>query len=123
MRKHLANKHRVKAGGYLDSLLKVARLYQGKNEVEDLPEPKCKKQPETSVSTAAPVVSVGNESEDNNREDQDTALEEHSSDFEDDDDDDDEKDEDYQRYQLQEDFFSNPNPKTNREKWLILLYK
>ena len=44
--------------------------------------------------------------------------EEPSSDSEDD-----AKDEDYEEFQLQEDFFTNSNPKTTREKWLILFFK
>ena len=118
MRKHLANKHRVKAGGYLESLLKVARLYQGKYEVDDLSNPKCKKEPERSVSSAVPMVSLENNGEESGREGQDLALEENSSYSEDDD-----NDEDFPGFQLQEDFFTNPSPKTNREKWLILFFK
>ena len=47
MRQHLANKHRIKAGGYLESLLKVARTYQGKYEVDDLLNTKLKKEPKS----------------------------------------------------------------------------
>lgn len=118
MRQHLANKHRIKAHGYLESLLKVARNYQGRYEVDDLLNIKLKKEPERSVSTAVPMVNLENESKVSGRQDQDIASEEPSSDYEDDD-----KDEDFEGFQLQEDFFTNPNPKTTREKWLVLFFK
>lgn len=110
--------HWIKAGGYLESLLKVARNYQGRYEVDDLLNIKLKKEPERSVSTAVPMVKLENESEVSGRQDQDIASEEPSSDYEDDD-----KDEDFEGFQLQEDFFTNPNPKTTREKWLVLFFK
>ena len=52
---------------------------------------KLKKEPKRSVSTAVPVVSLENESEESGRQDQDIADEESSSDSEDD-----AKDEDYE---------------------------
>ena len=56
MRKHLANKHRIKAGAYFEGLIQVARLYAGKSELEDLPQIKPKKELEGSLTTSETTI-------------------------------------------------------------------
>lgn len=108
LQKHLMNNHSVKAGTYFDNLLKVARLYKGKEEVDDLP--LVKQGPETrSPQQQQPVDKEPEVSVEEVKEDQ----EEPSSDLE---------DEDYEEDQLQEQYFTSANPKTTQHKWLVLFY-
>lgn len=105
LRKHLMNNHRVKAGAYFDNLLKEARLYKGKEEVDNLP--LVKQEPETrSLQQQQPVDKEPEVSVEEVKEDQ----EEPSSYLE---------DEDYEEDQLQEQYFTSANPKTTRHKWLV----
>lgn len=103
------NNHRVKAGAYFDNLLKEARLYKGKEEVDDLP--LVKQEPETrSPRQQQPVDKEPEVSVEEVKEDQDepySYLE----------------DEDYEEDQLQEQYFTSANPKTTRHKWLVLFYQ
>lgn len=109
LRKHLMNNHRVKAGAYFDNLLKEARLYKGKEEVDNLP--LVKQEPETrSPQQQQPVDKEPEVSVEEVKEDQ----EEPSSYLE---------DEDYEEDQLQEQYFTSANPKTTRHKWLVLFYR
>ena len=109
LRKHLMNNHRVKAGAYFDNLLKEARLYKGKEEVDNLP--LVKQEPETrSLQQQQPVDKEPEVSVEEVKEDQ----EEPSSYLE---------DEDYEEDQLQEQYFTSANPKTTRHKWLVLFYQ
>ena len=103
------NNHRVKAGAYFDNLLKEARLYKGKEEVDDLP--LVKQEPETrSPRQQQPVDKEPEVSVEEVKEDQDepySYLE----------------DEDYEEDQLQEQYFTSASPKTTRHKWLVLFYR
>lgn len=105
MRQHLANKHRIKAGAYFEGLIKVARLYAGKSELEDLPRVKPKKEPEGSLTTSETTV---------NRQDSYTEQDQVMNV---------EPDEDYKEFQLQEEYFISATPKNALHKWLILFYK
>lgn len=108
LRKHLVNNHRIPSGAYFDDLLKVARLYKGKLEVDDLP--LIKEEPETrSPQHKEPVDKEPQVLVEEVKEDK----EEPSSDLE---------DPDYED-ELQEQFFTSANPKTTRHKWLVLFYR
>ena len=64
------NNHRVKAGAYFDNLLKEARLYKGKEEVDNLP--LVKQEPETrSPQQQQPVDKEPEVSVEEVKEDQD----------------------------------------------------
>ena len=113
LRKHLANKHKMKEGGYMDNCLKVARGYQGKDEVEDLPLLTVKQEPATTMSSTATETAASPvpKSEDSNPS---YASEPEDEEY---------KDEEDDEYALQEEFFKNPNPKTIRHEWLVLFYR
>ncbi len=113
LRKHLANKHHIKKGGYMDTYIKVARLYRGKDEIDDLPPLALKQEtdnatPPTASETANPDPTPNPKAEDN--EPSYASEEEYEV-------------EDEEEYGLQEEFFTTPNPKNNRHKWLVLFYR
>lgn len=104
MRQHLANKHRIKAGAYFEGLIKVARLYAGKSELEDLPRVKPKKEPEGSLTTSETTVNRQDSYTEQDQvmnvepeEGQDLQSSQPPSDPKDND-----HDEDYKEFQLQE---------------------
>ena len=103
----------MKEGGYMDNCLKVARGYQGKDEVEDLPPLTVKQEPATTMSSTATETAASPvpKSEDSNPS---YASEPEDEEY---------KDEEDDEYALQEEFFKNPNPKTIRHKWLVLFYR
>lgn len=63
MCQYLVNKYRIKVGGYLESLFKVVRNYQGRYEVDDLLNIKLKKELERFVLIVVFMVNFENESE------------------------------------------------------------
>ena len=118
LRKHLANKHKVKAGAYMDNLLKVARSYQGQGEVEDLPIFTTKEEQKTLTSpkhleiVASPMPELEHEE----------VASSNVSDASEPEYEDDQNDEDYDGYVLQEEYFKEISPKTIRHKSLVLFY-
>lgn len=125
MRQHLANKHRIKAGAYFEGLIKVARLYAGKSELEDLPRVKPKKEPEGSLTTSETTVNRQDSYTEQDQvmnvepeKGQDLQSSQPPSDPKDND-----HDEDYKEFQLQEEYFISATPKNALHKWLILFYK
>ena len=111
MRKHLANKHRIKAGAYFEGLIQVARLYAGKSELEDLPQIKPKKELEGSLTTSETTVNSQDSYTEQYQvmntepEGQDLESSQPPSDPEDNSD-----DEDYEEFQPQEEYFTSATP-------------
>ena len=113
LRSHLQYKHRARSGKLLDTYVRVAREYRGKNEAESL---QIYKESETPQRSATPSnvmdtsstktmqehegPSTSTPSEENKEEDDDTGVE----------------------YTLQEDFFTSANPTTDRHRWLKAFY-
>lgn len=97
-------------GGYMDSCIKVARLYRGKEEIEDLPPLTVKQEPDNTTSPMATETAIPKAADTEPSYDSEPEAEEY-------------KGEDAEDYALQEEFFKEPNPKTIRHKWLVLFYR
>ncbi|KAL9977964.1 hypothetical protein ACROYT_G015433 [Oculina patagonica] len=100
----------MKWGGYMDSCIKVARLYRGKEEIEDLLPLTVKQEPDNTTSPMATETAIPKAEDTEPSYDSKPEAEEY-------------KGEDAEDYALQEEFFKEPNPKTIRHKWLVLFYR